>query len=213
MNTIAVLNYGMGNVHSVSKALEHVNAQCKVVLTNDHKTILQADRVVFPGVGAIKDCIDSVKSFGLDEVIIEIAEQKPLLCICVGMQAMFDHSEENNGVDCLGIFPGNVVYFGENLKDENNSPLKIPQIGWNQVNTNAHPLWKNINQNSWFYFVHSYYANATNKEQVYGYAKYGVEFPVAIGKNNVFAVQFHPEKSQQAGLQLLQNFTEWGGIV
>ena len=210
--TVAVIDYGMGNLHSAAKALEKVAPGAKVVVTADAGTILSADRVVFPGVGAIRDCMGEILRLGLDEVVREAAKNKPLLGICVGMQSMMTHSEENGGVDCLNLFPGQVRFFGEDLRDAAGEKLKVPHMGWNQVqHTRVHPLWKGIPDNARFYFVHSYYITLDDASLLTGRCEYGVPFAAALGKDNVFAVQFHPEKSQNAGLKLLQNFMEWDG--
>ena len=168
---------------------------------------------MLPGVGAIRDCISEIKRLGLDEVIKEVAQRKPLLGVCVGMQALMDFSAENNGVQCLGILPGKVEFFGENLHDpSNHEHLKVPHMGWNQVHqTLDHPLWKDIPQEARFYFVHSYYVKTQLPEIVAGSTDYGVSFCSAIARDNVFAVQFHPEKSQHAGLTLYANFVQWNG--
>lgn len=208
MTTVAVLDYGMGNLHSVAKALEHVGAS-KVIVTHDPALVRAADRVVFPGVGAMRDCIAGMKAVGVDKEVFEAAQQKPLLAICVGMQALMNHSEENGGVDCLNMFAGNVRFFGNDLV-ENNERLKVPHMGWNEVQqTSNHALWRDIPQNSRFYFVHSYYVDVVDSGLIAGRTHYGLDFTTAIAHDNLFAVQFHPEKSQKMGLQLLKNFVEW----
>lgn len=208
MTTVAVLDYGMGNLHSVAKALEHVGAT-KVIVTHDPALVRSADRVVFPGVGAMRDCIAGMKAVGVDEEVREAAKQKPVLAICVGMQALMNHSEENGGVDCLGMFAGQVKFFGNNLI-ENGERLKVPHMGWNEVqHTIDHALWRDIPQNSRFYFVHSYYVDVADRQLIAGQTHYGLNFTTAIAQDNLFAVQFHPEKSQKMGLQLLKNFVEW----
>ncbi len=212
-NRIAVIDYGMGNLHSVASALEHAAPEADVVVTADPERVLAADRVVFPGVGAIRDCMAEIRRLGFDRVIAEvIASGKPVLAICVGMQALLERSEENEGVDCLGLLPGQVRFFGKGLRDIDGTHLKVPHMGWNQVRqSRGHPLWSDIPDNSRFYFVHSYYAEAGVQEQVAGICDYGRSFAVALAKDNLFAVQFHPEKSHTAGLQLLQNFAHWDG--
>ncbi|GAA6131397.1 imidazole glycerol phosphate synthase subunit HisH [Halopseudomonas sabulinigri] len=207
---VAVIDYGMGNLHSVAKALEHVGAQ-QVEVTSDPQAILNADRVVLPGVGAIRDCVSELRQLGLDQVVHQVAKEKPLLGICVGMQMLLEHSEENGGVDSLGLFPGEVKFFGEELYD-GDVRLKVPHMGWNQVQQNLdHPLWHRIEQNARFYFVHSYYAAPGKTTQLAGRCHYGVDFAAALAQDNVFATQFHPEKSHTNGLQLLQNFLAWDG--
>ena len=211
----AVIDYGMGNLHSASKALEHAHTNTQVIVTSDPETILKADHVVLPGVGAMRDCMGEIKRMGVDQVVAEVAKTKPLLGICVGMQALMHHSEENGGVECLKHFDGEVKYFGDNLIEtqgtQTDEKLKVPHMGWNQVSQQAHPMWNDIEDNSRFYFVHSYYVNAQNKDQIKGHGHYGKDFAAAIGQDNIFAVQFHPEKSHTAGLQLLKNFLEWDG--
>ncbi|OZG71777.1 imidazole glycerol phosphate synthase subunit HisH [Hahella sp. CCB-MM4] len=218
-NTIAVIDYGMGNLHSVSKALEHVAPDARVIVTADTRIISEADRVLLPGVGAMRDCMGEIRRLGFDQLVKEIAESgRPLLGVCVGMQAMLDHSEENNGVDGLGLFKGEVRFFGTDLHEadpqQNNAGerLKVPHMGWNEVfHSHEHPLWHNITDGDRFYFVHSYYVDAANFDSVAGTCHYGVDFAAAIARNNIFAAQFHPEKSQHAGLQLLKNFAGWDG--
>lgn len=213
MSSVAVIDYGMGNLHSVASALRKVNPETEVFITSDAQIILSADRVVFPGVGAIRDCMAEILRLNIDKVVSDvIASGKPLLAICVGMQALMQHSEENNGVDCLSILPGQVKFFGDPLKDANGEKLKVPHMGWNQVSqTIAHPLWNGIAQGSRFYFVHSYYVHCGKTEYVAATAQYGVQIHAALAHNNLFAVQFHPEKSSDAGLRLLQNFLAWDG--
>jgi glutamine amidotransferase len=213
MNVVAVIDYGMGNLRSVSKALEHVGGGAEVKVTSDPESIRRADRVVFPGVGALRDCMTELARLGLDEVIRECAASKPMLGVCLGMQALLDYSEENNGTPGLGIVPGRVVGFPKPLTDPaSGERLKVPHMGWNEVHqTRAHPLWKGVAQDSRFYFVHSYYAVPAKAEQTTGTVHYGADITVALARDNLFAVQFHPEKSQQAGLTLLANFMDWDG--
>lgn len=210
-NTIAIIDYGMGNLHSVSKAVELVAPDASVLVTGKAKDILSADRIIFPGVGAIRDCIAEIKKRNLDSVLLEIAGKKPLLAICVGMQALMTSSEENNGVDCLNILPGRVKLFNGAVF-EGEHKLKVPHMGWNQVEqTVKHPMWENINQNERCYFVHSFYIDAEKSEQVVGQTEYGLTFSSVLASKNIFAVQFHPEKSHRVGLQLLKNFSTWNG--
>lgn len=206
----AVIDYGMGNLHSAHGALQKVAPDTQVLVTSKPEEILAADHVVLPGVGAIRDCMGEIKAQGIDQIVAEVKKTKPLLGICVGLQAMMSHSEENGGVDCLNLFDGEVKYFGDDLK-ENGERLKVPHMGWNQVETLNHPLWADIADGSRFYFVHSYYVDANDKSQVKGRGFYGKSFDAALGQDNVFAVQFHPEKSHKNGLQLLQNFLNWDG--
>jgi glutamine amidotransferase len=209
---IAVIDYGMGNLHSVAKALEHVCPGAKVSITVDPALIEDADRVVFPGVGAIRDCMGEIQRLNVGDVVSQAMKTKPVLAICVGMQALMQHSEENGGVDCLGLLPGQVKFFGNDLVDEQGAKLKVPHMGWNNVHqTIDHPLWQGIEQNSPFYFVHSYYVDALNNPNVSGICDYGSDFAAALSYKNLFAVQFHPEKSADAGLKLLRNFCHWMG--
>ncbi|UXD86234.1 imidazole glycerol phosphate synthase subunit HisH [Thalassolituus hydrocarboniclasticus] len=206
----AVIDYGMGNLHSAHGALQTVAPDTKVVVTSDADVIRKADHVVLPGVGAIRDCMAEIRRQEIDQVVAEVRKSKPLLGICVGLQAMMERSEENGGVECMGLFPGEVKFFGNDLV-ENGEQLKVPHMGWNRVEQVAHPLWAGIADNSRFYFVHSYYVQAANVAQVKGRGHYGVDFAAAMGEDNVFAVQFHPEKSHNAGLALLKNFLAWDG--
>jgi glutamine amidotransferase len=173
--TVAVIDYGMGNLHSVASALSHVAPDQNVVVTSDPAVVAAADRVIFPGVGAIRDCMAEIKRLGFDQLLREqIATGKPVLGICVGMQALMDHSEENGGVDCIGILRGNVRFFGENQRDTAGNHLKVPHMGWNQVHHNEHPLWANIPQDSRFYFVHSFYILADDASQIAATCDYGM---------------------------------------
>ena len=212
---IAVIDYGMGNLHSVGKALEHVCPGAKISITSDPALVEEADRVVFPGVGAIRDCMGEIQRLNVGDVVSNAMKKKPVLAICVGMQALMEHSEENGGVDCLGLLPGRVKFFGDNLQDKQGGKLKVPHMGWNNVHqTIDHPLWQGIEQDSRFYFVHSYFVDGHNNANVSGTCDYGTSasgFAAALSHNNLFAVQFHPEKSADAGLQLLRNFCNWMG--
>jgi glutamine amidotransferase len=211
-SVIAVIDYGMGNLHSVASALNHVAPDQEVIVTSDPAKVASADRVIFPGVGAIRDCMGEIKRLGFDKLLREqIATGKPVLAICVGMQALMDHSEENNGVDCIGLVAGNVKFFGDQHKDSAGNHLKVPHMGWNQVHHDDHPLWENIPQDSRFYFVHSFYILLKDQSLVAATCDYGLQFHAALANKNLFAVQFHPEKSHTAGLQLLKNFTNWNG--
>jgi len=216
MNTVAVIDYGMGNLHSVAKALEHVSDNTRVVVTHDLAEIEAADRVVLPGVGAIRDCMAEIRRLKIDQVVRTVIDQgTPFLGVCVGMQALMTFSDENNGVECLKILPGHVAFFGNDLSDPvSGERLKIPHMGWNQVQqTIDHPLWHGIEQDSRFYFVHSYYVEPVEPGLIAGTAQYGIPFTAAVSRGNLFAVQFHPEKSQHAGLQLYENFLNWNGKI
>jgi glutamine amidotransferase len=214
MNTVAVIDYGMGNLHSVAKALEKIATGTRVLVSANPADILKADRVVLPGVGAIRDCMAEIRRLGFDQAVREIVDSgKPLLGVCVGMQALMQHSVENNGTNCLGIFEGRVEYFGDVLRDpQSGERLKVPHMGWNQVHqTGPHPMWQEIPQDSRFYFVHSYYVQPGDQSISAATTEYGLSFSSAVTKNNVFATQFHPEKSQHVGLQLYANFLRWDG--
>jgi len=213
MPSIAVIDYGMGNLHSVAKALEFVQPGIEVRVTADPEQVRTADRVLLPGVGAIRDCMAEIRRLGVDREVSEaIASGKPFLGICVGYQALMQDSEENNGVQCLGEFDGHVRFFGDDLRDEHGDKLKVPHMGWNCVEQSLdHPLWAGIDNGSRFYFVHSYYVKLDNRDQVAATCNYGLDFDVALHHQNVFAVQFHPEKSAKPGLQLLKNFLNWDG--
>lgn len=210
---VAVIDYGMGNLHSVAKALEHVaDENTKIVVTDDPAVIDAADRVLLPGVGAIRDCIGEMRKQGLIPTIQKAMAEKPFLAICVGIQSLMTHSEENGGVDCLNHFQGNAYYFGNDHRDVDGTQLKVPHMGWNQVkHTMDHPLWQGIEDDARFYFVHSFYILAENQDEVAGTCNYGHDFCVALARDNVFAVQFHPEKSHKDGLQLYKNFIHWDG--
>lgn len=208
MATVAVIDYGMGNLRSVSQALEHVADDSRVIITGDPAVISSADRIVFPGVGALRDCMAELARLRLDEVIRECARRKPLLGICLGMQALFERSEENDGTPGLGLLKGEVRRFPMRAGDA----LKVPHMGWNNVrHSREHRMWRGIAQDSRFYFVHSYYVAPGQVLDSAATCDYGLEFTCAVARDNVFAVQFHPEKSQQAGLRLLANFLEWDG--
>ena len=202
----------MGNLRSVAKAVEHVAQDQDVIVTSNPDEIRNADKIVFPGQGAARDCMQELSDRNLNQVVLQAAHEKPFLGICMGMQVLLTHSEENNGVDCLGLYPGEVRKFSDAMKDARGDRLKIPHMGWNQVKHSAeHPLWKNINQGSRFYFVHSYYIDPQDADLVMAQTEYGIEFVSGIARSNVFAVQFHPEKSAADGLQLLKNFSQWDG--
>ncbi len=213
MRSIAVIDYGMGNLRSVVNALQVVTeGRDQVLLTSDPAQVLAADHVVFPGQGAAGDCMRAIDDYGLREAIVTAAGQQPFLGICMGLQVLIDHSEENQGTDCLGIYSGEVRYFGDSHRDQSGVKLKVPHMGWNRVvQTQSHPLWHSIEDGSRFYFVHSYYFEAADPELVAGQTDYGFNFTSAIAKNNLFALQCHPEKSAATGLQLLRNFVNWDG--
>ncbi len=210
---IAIVDYGMGNLRSVAKALEHVAPQQRVVVSSDPSTLLSASRIVFPGVGAMGDCMRELTMRGLTDVVRETACSKPFLGICLGMQMLFEHSEEGD-VAGLGVLPGRVRRFFGDLGSQVPEHLKVPHMGWNTVRqTCAHPLWQGVADNTRFYFVHSYYVEPEDKSQCCAVTPYPFDFTAAVAVQNLFAVQFHPEKSQQAGLRLLENFAQWDGKI
>lgn len=221
-NHIAIIDYGMGNLHSVASALAHVAPNAHIEITSDYQRVAVADRVLFPGVGAIRDCMAEIRRLKFDQAVSDvIVSGKPMLAICVGLQALMESSEENGGVPCLSHFNGQVEGFANNAtfqaaRDqaelENESRLKVPHMGWNQVQqVLKHPLWDNVPDHSHFYFVHSYCVQSADPQVVSGVSHYGIPFSAALARSNVFAAQFHPEKSADAGLQLLKNFVHWDG--
>jgi len=205
---IAVVDYGMGNLRSVVKAIEHVAPDgAHVVLTDAPEVILESERVVFPGQGAAAQCMAKLKERRLPEALREAARTRPFLGICMGMQVLLDRSEENDGVDLMGWFPGQVKRFAPT-----SDHLKVPQMGWNQLHqTQDHPLFAGIRQDARFYFVHSYYCDLADSAQQVGTAEYGLTYTAALADDYVFAIQAHPEKSAEDGLKLLANFTRWSG--
>ena len=220
MATVAVIDYGMGNLRSVAKALEHVSPKTQVIVTSDAQKIANADKIVFPGQGAMGHAMDELHRLGLYEIILNHVYEKPFLGICLGQQALLASSDEDGGTKGLGVFAGKALKFSEPLVDEESKSLpdgprprlKVPHMGWNQVHQMArHPLWKNIPQDSRFYFVHSYYVKPSEASKIAGSTRYGVDFASAVSHQNIFAAQFHPEKSQHAGLTMLENFIGWDG--
>ncbi len=214
---IAVVDLGVGNLRSVKQAVITVAEDADVILSSDADALLRADKIVLPGQGAVGTWFKELNARGLSDALMVCLKEKPLLGICVGMQALFEHCEEDGGQAGLGVFQGDVRHFSHFHTDrlETDDRLKIPQMGWNQVfHLRDHPLWSNIENESHFYFVHSYCANTSPDADlgtVYGGADYGHKFIAAAGRDNIFAVQFHPEKSHDNGLQLLKNFTNWDG--
>ena len=210
MPDIAVIDYGMGNLHSVAKALERVAPQCSVAVTSDPDIVRSAGRVVFPGQGAMPDCVRELNARGLRAPLLEAAREKPFLGICIGLQMLFEHSEEGD-TPGLALFPGKVRRFSPvDMVDAQGAKLKVPHMGWNEVHQSmAHPMWAGIPDGTRFYFVHSYFAEPADSRFTAGYSLYPVAFTCAAAASNIFAVQFHPEKSQEAGLKLLANFAAW----
>jgi imidazole glycerol-phosphate synthase subunit HisH len=210
MNKIVVVDYGMGNLRSVAQALRHVAPEADVRISGEVADIRAADRLVFPGQGAMPDCMRCLRESGLQEEIVAASRSKPLLGVCVGEQLLFDWSEEGD-THSVGLLPGKVVRFAlDGMLQEDGSRFKVPQMGWNRVKqTRSHALWNGIADGAYFYFVHSYYAVPAESSHVMGETDYGQPFASAVGRDNIFATQFHPEKSAAAGLQLYKNFVNW----
>ncbi len=207
--SIAVVDYGMGNLRSVSQALEHVAGGRRVVVTADPAVVAAAERVVFPGQGAMPDCMRELDARGLRPAVLAAARDKPFLGICIGLQMLFEHSAEGD-VAGLGVFAGDVRRFPDGkMVDRSGQRLKVPHMGWNRVQQKPHALWAGIADGARFYFVHSYCVQPADSTVITGTTEYGIPFTCAVGRDNIFAVQFHPEKSAQDGLQLLKNFVEW----
>ena len=199
---IAVVDYGMGNLRSVAKAIEHVAPRAEVLVTADPEVILSSERVVVPGQGAMPDCMRQLAESGARDAVLEALRSKPFLGVCVGLQMLFERGEEGD-TPGLGVLAGTVPRFRV-------TGLKVPHMGWNEVmQARAHPLWEGIADASRFYFVHSYYPVPADPALTAATAHYGAPFTCAVARDNIFAVQFHPEKSQSAGLQLLSNFVRW----
>ena len=210
MTDIAIVDYGMGNLRSVQKAFEHVAPAASIIITSDPDVVQKAKRVVVPGQGAMRNCMHELETRGLREAVMEAAAHKPFLGICIGLQMLFEESEEGH-VKGLNILSGKVVHFpAAAMATADGQKLKVPHMGWNQVyQTIKHPLWEGIAEDSRFYFVHSYYVETTDSASIAARSNYPFPFTCAVAKDNIFAVQFHPEKSQWAGLTLLSNFARW----
>ena len=210
MNKIVVVDYGMGNLRSVAQALRAVAPEANVVISGEVADIQSADRLVLPGQGAMPDCMSSLRDSGVQEAVLEAARSKPLFGVCVGEQMLFDLSEEGN-TPGLGLLPGKVVRFAlDGQVQADGSRFKVPQMGWNRVKqARSHALWQDIPDDAYFYFVHSYYAQPENSQHTVGLTDYGQPFACAVARDNIFATQFHPEKSAQTGLQLYKNFVHW----
>ncbi|MBT7543322.1 MAG: imidazole glycerol phosphate synthase subunit HisH [Gammaproteobacteria bacterium] len=203
MKTIAIIDYGMSNLSSVVKAIEYIAPNEKVIVSSNAVEIDNSDKIIFPGQGAAKNCMKSIYEKKLEGVIKKNSKEKPFLGICMGMQVLMDFSDENNGTQCLSVIKGKV----EKLKSQKNNKIKIPHMGWNKIiKKNDHPIWHNIKDGSFFYFVHSYYINPLEKSTIIGETEYGKIFSSVIAKNNIIAIQGHPEKSSDVGLQFLKNF-------
>ena len=213
MNTIAVVDYGMGNLRSVAQAVIHAASvvdHAEVIVTSNPQVVRDAHRVVLPGQGAMPDCMSELAASGLLEAVLDAATQKPLFGVCVGMQMLLDHSAEGD-TKGLGLIAGDVIKFDlAGRVQADGSRFKVPQMGWNQVMpTQSHPLWEGVPSNSYFYFVHSFYAKPQNAAHVAAETDYGGLFACAIASANIFATQFHPEKSAAHGLALYRNFIHW----
>ncbi len=218
-NRIAVVDYGMGNLRSVEQALRHVTEgtdAAEVVLASTPDVVASADRIVFPGQGAMRDCMAELDARNLRQAVKDAAASKPFLGICIGLQMLFEHSEEGDAAG-LGILPGQVKRFAGDLRGADGQRLKVPHMGWNQVSQVAqtqgaqtsHALWSGIDDQAYFYFVHSYHVVPDDPALIVGRTEYGLPFTAAVARDNIFAIQCHPEKSARDGLQLLRNFVSW----
>ena len=210
MNKIVVVDYGMGNLRSVAQALRAVAPEANVLISGDAADIDSADRIVLPGQGAMRDCMRSLRESGVEEALLRAARTRPVLGVCVGEQMLFERSEEGDTAG-LGLLPGQVVRFQLDGKlQADGSRFKVPQMGWNRVRQQRpHPVWEGIADDSYFYFVHSYYAQPVDPFDSIGETDYGAPFCCAVARENIVATQFHPEKSAAAGLRLYQNFVHW----
>jgi glutamine amidotransferase len=210
MNKIVVVDYGMGNLRSVAQALRAVAPEANVLISGEAADIDSADRIVLPGQGAMRDCMQSLRESGVEDALLRASKTRPMLGVCVGEQMLFDRSEEADTAG-LGLLPGRVVRFQlEGRLQPDGSRFKVPQMGWNRVRqARAHPVWEGIANDAYFYFVHSYYAQPVDPQDVIGEADYGGQFCCAVARENIVATQFHPEKSATAGLQLYKNFVHW----
>ncbi len=211
MTDVAIVDYGMGNLRSVYQAVRKVAPDLSVQVTDKAAAIAAASRVIFPGQGAMPDCMHEMDARGLRQAVLDAAHNKPFLGICIGLQMLFEHSTEGN-VPGLGVLPGKVVRFASELNDGQGNKLKVPHMGWNEVHHAQHVIWSGIDQNARFYFVHSYYVQPRDTGIVQATSDYPQPFVCAVARDNLFAVQFHPEKSAAAGLQLLQNFINWNPV-
>ena len=210
MTTIAVVDYGMGNLRSVAKALEHVAPKASVIITGEPARLDSADRLVFPGQGAMPDCMRHLDESGLRDALLRAARSRPLFGVCVGEQMLFDWSAEGD-TPGLGLLPGKVLRFPDDvMRTAQGARLKVPHMGWNRVEpTGGHPLWEGIAPGSFFYFVHSFFAVPDDQRVIAATSEYGLRFTCAVARDNIFATQFHPEKSAANGLKLYENFVSW----
>ena len=210
MASVGIIDYGMGNLHSLGKALERVAGGTRVVISYDPEVLLKCDRLVLPGVGGVRECMRELQRLELNQMVIEAARKKPMLGICLGMQVMLEWSDENGGVPALGLFPGKVARFPDPPETGALDRLKVPHMGWNRVRqTRQHPIWEGVPDDSWFYFVHSYHAEPASPDHVLATSDYTKTFACALARDNLVAFQFHPEKSQNTGMTLLANFVQW----
>ena len=209
-NKIVVVDYGMGNLRSVAQALRAVAPEADIVISGEAAVVDAADRIVLPGQGAMRDCMASLRASGVEDALLRAAKTRPMLGVCVGEQMLFDSSEEGDTAG-LGLLPGRVVRFRlDGMLQPDGSRFKVPQMGWNRVRqVRAHPLWAGIEDDAYFYFVHSYYALPADPHDTIGETDYGAPFCCAVARDNIVATQFHPEKSARAGLALYQNFVHW----
>ena len=220
MQTIAIVDYGMGNLRSVAKAFSHVAPDQRVLITADAKEIANAERVVLPGQAAMPESMVALNASGLREVLNQVSREKPFLGVCLGLQMFFETSEEGQpgvGTPALGWLKGRVARFPRPHVDADGSVLKVPHMGWNAVHfpesVRAHPCWAGVAEGTAFYFAHSYYAAPADEATIAGFADYPYPICVAVAQANIFAVQFHPEKSADAGLRVLKNFSTWNGSI
>lgn len=211
MNRLVVLDLGTGNLRSVANAAAHAaGPRWGISVTREPSSIESADRIIVPGQGAIESWLAALTDDRLKEVLLSALKNKPVLAICVGMQALFEYDYEHGGHQCLGLFKGEVVRFEQGQYDDQQLPMKVPQMGWNQLKiVRSHPLWQGVADNSWFYFLHSYYVRTTEQQIIAGETQYGITYTSAVAKDNIFAIQCHPEKSHHAGLKLIENFVTW----
>ena len=211
--TVAVIDYGMGNLRSVSQAVMHAALTAddvKVIVTANPEEVFAAERVVLPGQGAMRDCMRELRDSGLQDAVLDALRSKPVMGVCVGMQMLLDHSQEQD-TPGLGVIAGRVKRFElDGRMQPDGSRFKVPQMGWNRVQqAQAHPLWQGVPDNAWFYFVHSFYAEPAEARHSAGSTEYGTRFTSAVARDNIFATQFHPEKSANDGLTLYRNFLQW----